>query len=312
MKFSGSLFRPFCFSLFLAVLVCAQQPARIEGLREAEEARKKVEDKIKEDEALVRKRAEMLANNAGKNANAEPTSVPLVKTETELPQQEKKLLAPDAQERQKFQELLRQPDTGICKLLAIDETRLAITDVKSQSNVPHLIGLGAFFSFTKQTHNADEWAQIRLKSGVLYPAYTEMKRTTLASSGGMTQSFSFTSGYSLAVFTTLENVSLEQVSLQHPAIQPLIELKPATQYQDFANQVKQFNAGINIGAHRYQSAIAARPDTTFVMRSVNYKKADVIIAFRIVQQDRNGNLHILWKQLKSFPSAELKGKPPKP
>lgn len=312
MKSPVPLFRPFCFSLLFVCSVGAQQPARLEALREAEEARKKVEEKIKESEVIVRQRAESMANNAANySANTVPT-LPLFKTENELPGQQKKLLAVAPEERQKHEAFLRQPDTGLFKLLTIDETRLAINDVKAQNSVPQLIGLGAFFSFTKQTHNADEWAQIRLKNGVFLPAYLEMKRNTLASSGGMAQSFVYTSGYSLALFTMLGNMALDDLALPHPALQFLVAWQPPTQYQDFISQAKQLQTGVNLGQQRFQSSIPARPETTYAMRAINYKKADVIVAFRIVQQDADGSLHILWKQLQSVPPIELKGKPAKP
>ena len=307
------VFRPCCFALLLVLSVSGwAQNARLEALRESEEARQRVEAKIREDDIANRKRAEILANNAGKNTNAAPTSVPLVKTENELPPHEKKLLAADAQQLQKYERFLRQSGTGLCKLLNIDETRLAINDIKTDHAFPHLVGLGAYFSFAKQTHNPDEWAQIRLKDGALYPAYIEMKRTTLASSGGMAQSFVYTSGYSLALFITLGNIALDDITRQHPALRFLVELQPPTQYQDFINQVKQFRAGITLGQQRFQSSISARAETTYAMRAINYKKADVIIAFRILQQDADGSLHILWKQLQSVPPIELKGKPAKP
>ncbi len=305
------LFCPLRLGLLLVFSVgVGAQNARLEALRESEEARQKIEAKIKEDDTLNRKRVESMTNNSAKPSA--PATVPLFKAENELPNHEKKLLAVSAQELQKHEAFLRQPDTGLFKLLTIDETRLAINDVKTQQAFPHLVGLGAFFSFAKQTHNADEWAQMRWKDGAFHPAYTEMKRTTVASSGGMAQSFAYTSGYGLAVFTVLGNVAVEEVGGQHPAVQILAELQPATQYQDFINQVKQFGAGFNSGAQRYQSSIPARADTTYVMRAINYKKADVIVAFRVVQPDADGNLLILWKQLKTFPPAELKGKPAKP
>jgi hypothetical protein len=302
-----------CLGLLLVFSVSVgAQNARLEALRESEEARKKIEDKIKEDDALNRKRVESMTNNSANSSASAVPKVPLFNAENELPSHEKKLLTVSAEELQKHQAFLRQPDTGLFKLLTIDELRLAIHDVKAQQAFPHLVGLGAFFSFAKRTHNADEWAQIRWKDGAFHPAYTEMKRTTVVSSGGMAQSFAYTSGYGFAVFTALGNVALEEVTLQQSAVQALTALMPATQYQDFIHQVQQARAGFQIASHRYQSSIPARADTTYVMRAINYKKADVIVVFRVVQQDADGSLHILWRQLKTFSPAELKGKPAKP
>lgn len=312
-KFTSNLNHAFpaCIALLLlSVTIVAQQNARIEQLRADEEARAKLNAKLKEDDEKMRKQAEAVMNSPV-NSRREPRPT-LYESESQLPANEKKILAPDNQELTKYETFLHQPGTGLCKLFAINEARLAMTDVKFGRSYPHLVGNGAFYSFTKHTHNADEWAQIRLKDGVFYPAYTEMKRTTTAASGGMTQSFSYTSGFSFAVFTALRTVAMEEINSDHAAVRILTELAIPTTYQTFTEQIKTYSTGLNVGAHRLQSSISANPELIYLMRSINYKKADVIIVFRIVQQDRDGNLHILWKQLKSFPSAELKGKPPKP
>ena len=276
------------------------------------QAKERLNAQLREEDEQRKKAAELGLQRSKEGENAATTSNVYFSSENELPSREKKLLAADAAESQKYDSFLRQPQTGLFKLLNYQETKAALTDAKSQFAYPHIRGGGTYYSFAKRNHNADEWAQLHLRDGVLQAAYTEMKRTTVASSGGVPQSFVYISGYSLTVFTTLGNVALEEVTMQQPALQVLAGMQPPTRYQDFVEQMKQYSVGLHVGQNRYQAALPARPDTTYAMRSLNYKKADVIVAFRIVHQDRDGSLHILWKQLKSHSSAELKGKPAKP
>ncbi len=296
----------FCCGCGLSIF--GQTTSNLDQLR----AKEMLNAQLREEDEQRKKATEQGLQRGEEAGNINTVANRYFSSESELPAAEKKLLTTDAAELQKHQALLRQPDTGLFKLLNYQEAKAALSDAKSQFFYPHIRGGGTYYSFAKRNHSANEWAQLHLQDGILQGAYTEMKRTTVANSGGVIQSFVYTSGYSLAVFAALENVRLEEVSLQHPALQALTELQPATQYQDFISQIKQYNTGVQIGQQRYESSIRARFETTFVMRSINYKKADVIIAFRIVQQDADGSLHILWKQLKRFPPAELKGKSAKP
>lgn len=305
--------KPQLFTLLLISVGCCldvfgQTTSNLDQLQ----AKERLNAQLREEDEQRKKAVEMGLQRGKESEKVATTANLYFSSENELPSSEKKLLAADGAELQKYDPFLRQPQTGLFKLLNYQETKAALTDAKSQFAYPRIRGGGAYYSFAKRNHNADEWAQIHLRDGVLQAAYTEMKRTTVASSGGVSQSFVYISGYSLAVFTTLGNVALEEVTLQQPALQALAGMQPPTRYQDFVEQIKQYSVGVNIGQNRYQSALPARPDTTYAMRSLNYKKADVIVAFRIVHQDRDGSLHILWKQLKSHSPAELKGKSAKP
>ena len=274
------------------------------------EAKERLNAKLREEDAQRKKAAEMSLQRSDEKrfARDENNAALYFNSEQELPAAEKKVLTVEAVELQKYEEFLRQPNTGLFKLLNYQEAKAGLADAKSQFAYPHLRGGGAFYSFSKRNHNADEWAQIRLLKGVLQGAYTEMKRTTVVNSGGAPQSFVYVSGNSLSVLALIGDVALESVSLQTPALQALATIQPPVQYQDFLQQVKVYGAGVNTGTMRIQSLLPAQVNATYVMRTMSFKRADMMIAFRIVQQDSHGNLHILWKQLQSLPLAELKGK----
>lgn len=274
------------------------------------EAKERINAKLREEDAQRKKAAEMSLQRSDEKRSARDANATALyfNSEQELPAAEKKVLTAEAAELQKYEEFLRQPNTGLFKLLNYQEAKAGLADAKSKFAYPHLRGGGAFYSFAKRNHNADEWAQLRLLNGILQGAYTEMKRTTVVNSGGAPQSFVYASGYSLSVLAAIGDVALEEVSLQTPVLQMLAQLQPPIQYQDFVQQVKLYEAGISSGQQRVQSLLPAQVNTTYVMRTLNFKRADMMVAFRIVHQDNNGNLHILWKQIQSLPLAELKGK----
>ncbi|HEX4947785.1 MAG TPA: hypothetical protein VFZ34_14030 [Blastocatellia bacterium] len=215
----------------------AQAPSNLDQLQ----AKERLNAKLREEEEQRKKAAEMSLQrgNEGKFAKDTNTANFYFHSESELPAAEKKLLAAAASEEQKYATFLHQPNTGLFKLLNYQDAKVGLADAKSQLAYPHLRGGGAFYSFAKRNHNADEWAQLRLMNGVLQPAYIEMKRTTVVNSGGAPQSFVYVSGYSMAVFAVLGDVALDDVSWQLPALQSLAMIQLPTQYQDFLQQVKQ-------------------------------------------------------------------------
>src|SRR5205814_78240 len=96
-----------------------------------------------------------------------------------------------------------------------------------------------------------------------------------------------------------------------PGVEFLNNLTPPSDSADLAGLVKKLDEGIRVGTFIYRSSLPVSLDTTCVLRSVLYKKADILVAFRVVRQDTDGSLHILWKQLKNFSPPNLKGRPPK-
>jgi hypothetical protein len=63
-----------------------------------------------------------------------------------------------------------------------------------------------------------------------------------------------------------------------------------------------------IGSHSHGSRT---PGKARRLRSTTSGKADILVAFRVIRQDADGSLHILWKKLADYPVTILKGKPKK-
>jgi hypothetical protein len=46
-------------------------------------------------------------------------------------------------------------------------------------------------------------------------------------------------------------------------------------------------------------------NNSYVLRSIDYARSDLLVAFRIVRQDSDGSVVLLWKLLKKYPTPAL-------
>ncbi len=293
------------FFLLFPVLGFAQVQ-RMEDLVAKEELQRKIREEEQKGKNAVKEKMEAANTNLRAGINDRPI---LYNNENELPTQEKLLITVEEPQREKYSSFLKQPGTGIVKILSFRENKLAVNDIRTQSAFPNIPGSGTYYSFAKRNHIADEWAQIRLYDGVFLPAYSEMKRTTVASSGGAAQSFTYTSGNEFGVFAELGDMPLENVNLEHPALKFLLDFVPPKDAVELANRRKILRAGIVKDNLRFQGGVLSKANTTYAMRSINYKKTDAVYVFRVINQSNDGSVLLLWQQMKSFSPIELKSKP---
>lgn len=227
-------------------------------------------------------------------------------SENELTKKEKLLLAVEAEELKKHEAFLKQPKTGLCKLLNFKPEVVDAKELQAQPVYPPLRGAGTYYSFVKQSHAADEWAQLRIYKGAFLPGYSVFKRGADNPRSNI-DVFKITSGYALTVFTPLGDVSLDQVTMEHPSIALLNQYKPPTEMNEFARETQKFLQGIQVSGAAFSTGVLAQVNQTYGMRSVLYKKADVVIVFRVVREEGDGSLYLLWKEISAFTMPKLEG-----
>jgi hypothetical protein len=242
--------------------------------------------------------------------------------ERDLTPEQKKILAASPEDQIRFTDFLKQANTGIIRLLPQGKLEAAyrVSADDPQRALP-IKGGGAYYSFAKKTHVFGLWSDICLRENVLHTGITE-------------QSF--------GLFTALGDVPLESVSLQNPGVDFLHKIVPPKLISE-AILMRQRNAeGFKTGNITYGSAFQVVPNLTYVLRSISYKQpdflyepypsrrdgiaapgdhdsalipsispavyqgADVLIAFRVVRQDDDQGVTILWKRLHKSSAPELK------
>ncbi|HVS21828.1 MAG TPA: hypothetical protein VHD88_08260 [Pyrinomonadaceae bacterium] len=187
----------------------------------------------------------------------------------ELTALERTLVAPSEEDRTAYATLLRQPDTGIIRLIP-RENKLTIG--------------GAYYSFSRLTHEYGYGSDIALEQDSLSVGFA---------------------GADYGMLTNLGDVSLDEITLEHPSVRFLSEYVPANKELDARSEHRRFSNGETIGGVPNRNRLPVEVKTTYLLRSIDYDTTDVLVAFRVVRKDIDRSFIIVWKLLKKYPKPEL-------
>lgn len=235
-----------------------------------------------------RRRQEAEMRRRALNNRKPDTVLPIVLTEDELTSDERKVLTPTSEDLKANAEFLRQSGTGIFRLMRVDKQnhrKVVRADNLAVSGDVLLVGGGAQYSFTKKNHNADKWSDIAWDEDWFL--------------GGV-------GGQAIGVLVELGDVSLESVNLESAGMGYLIKFVPAATESAAERQFQQLEKGETDNGFSYGLSVRWKLDTTYALRSINYGRSDLLVAFRAIRQDSNGSLIVLWKKLKSYNTSKLK------
>ncbi|HXG95165.1 MAG TPA: hypothetical protein VNN73_22705 [Blastocatellia bacterium] len=220
---------------------------------------------------------------------------------------QKRIIAPTPEDSARFAEFLKQDHTGLIRLLPKGKHEFSYTvSADDPEAVLPIRGGGAFYSFTEKTHSSGPWSEIALAEGYLATGFTFE---------------------SLGMLVSLGDMPLEQVTLSTPGVEYLAGYTPPTNLKDAQAEREREADGFKVGSFSYSLFVPVAANTTYVMRSMIYKKqgrlvasvvpvyirhpfeyegADVLIAFRVVRLNPDGSVTLLWKRLKKFPAPKIK------
>jgi hypothetical protein len=226
-----------------------------------------------------------------------------------LTDEQKKLLAPAAEDMAACRDFSRQDHTGLIRLLPRGKYEFNVT---VSADHPELIlpirGGGAFYSFVEKKHAFGPWSEISLQEGHLVAGFQPQ---------------------SLALMTRLGDVPLDSLTMQTPAIVYLAQVVPPTERVAARDQSTRNYQGFVVADRFYNSILPAMVNQTYVLRTMIYKKegrmrvvygggsvyvphpyeysgADELIAFRVLRAGDDGSLTVLWKRLQKFSAPKLK------
>lgn len=192
----------------------------------------------------------------------------------QLKQKELEFLSPSAEDRARFSEFLLQRDTGLARILPRERYREKLTVREG----------GAYYSFTKLSNNYDRDSQIQLEQETLSTGFA---------------------GADFGFLASLGDTPLESVGLDNQAVQYLAAFVAPTVEPEARDQQRRSGSGFEIGGSRYKGRLPVMIGGTYILRSVSYDRFDVLVAFRVVRQDTDGSLILLWKKLREFSTPYL-------
>jgi hypothetical protein len=231
--------------------------------------------------------------------------------DTKLTDEQKTLLAPLQEDLLAHESFLKQKNTGIFRLhpkgkYEITGRTVSVNDA-SKLRLP-IIGGGAYYSFTEKTNKFGPWSDL----------YLDKHRLN-----------TFGTSRAIGILTELGDVPLAAVSLTTPGLNFLANLNAPQTYGDLKELVEKTSHGFMVGDFSYRSVSDVRPNTTYVLRSILYKKngivvfpyepyhrlhpatiaydgSDSLIVFRVIRRHQDDSVTILWKRLQTFKTPKIK------
>jgi len=200
----------------------------------------------------------------------------------ELTKLEKSFMSPSKEDQAAYAEFLALPDTGMIRLLP----REVYDDeaYKTANRIVTVRGGGAYYSFTKKSPIYSEFSDIALEQGQLNTGFM---------------------GTNYGLLTNLGDAPLENLTLNTPAVAGLASHNPAPDEPHARIEQHRSSSGTTIEGTSFTNRLPLVQNTTYLLRSVNYRASDTLVAFRIVREDTDGSVIIVWKILKRYPIPQL-------
>lgn len=195
----------------------------------------------------------------------------------ELAALEQRFLSPSEDDRATYADFLRQRDTGLIRLLPREKF-----GNHSLKRGLTMNGGGAFYSFTRLTHEYGHGSDIALEQGYLSTGFA---------------------GANYGIMTSLGDIPLENVTSD--TVQFMASHAPAADEPKARIEQRRWQTGETIEGTKYAERLLLKPNTTYVLRSIDYDRSDMLVAFRVVRVDNDDSATILWKLLRKYPTPRL-------
>ncbi len=200
----------------------------------------------------------------------------------EIASLETKFLAPSDADREANAAYLGGADTGIIRLLPREKF--------DNAQVMTIRGGGAYYSFVLSTHEYGRGSDIELSRGELSVGFA---------------------GFDYGLLLNVGDIGLDQVTDEHPAVRALLGYTPAIKEANIRQEQRNMWHGIEVSGFTFKKNLPAKVSNTYLLRSISYEDSDLAAAVRVVRQDTDGSLILVFKILKKFP-APIADRRPEP
>jgi hypothetical protein len=199
----------------------------------------------------------------------------------ELNALEKDFLSPSEEDRNSYAAFLRTPDTGLIRILPRETY-----DDNATKDRKRIVtrGGGAYYSFARLTHEYGYGSDIELSQDQLSTGF---------------------GGADYGLLTNLGDVPVESVSLETPAANIFAAYNPPSEEPKARIEQHRFQMGADLQGISVSRRLPLKLNSTYLVRSVNYRESDVLVVFRVVRIDSDKSAIILWKLLKKYPTPQL-------
>ncbi len=218
--------------------------------------------------------------------------------------EEIKLMSPSPAVLEKYDEFLKDSNTGIFKLNGDSQCfgGPGVIVAAANCSLYQFPGAGTAYSFRVKSYRLHHLADLILDKDVI-------------KTDGILQQ---------GIMVNLGNVELNQITNETAGLKFLFDFKPAANRESYDKTNLLMIEGIKKDNFMYRFGFFATNETTFGLRSIAYrgkmkrsidgvnydefdfdKRKDIVIVFRIVEKSENGDITILWKEISQKDSPVL-------
>lgn len=191
----------------------------------------------------------------------------------EIKAKEQAFIAPASSDYDLFPDFRGQLDKGIIRLLPMEKY-----DRKISIN-----GGASFYSFVNLTHEYGFGDDINLENEKLTVGFA---------------------GCNFGYIVDLGQISLKEVTLSYLPLKFLINFQVAKGEPQIRVQQRATRDGVMINSggtqYTFNRSLNAIAGHTYVLRSINFDRSDILVAIHLIRFDPDGSLILAWKKLKEF------------
>lgn len=223
---------------------------------------------------------------------------------TKPTKEQKKRLQPNPQDLTKYAEFLRQPRTGIFRLMPDIGCTENVNIIRADAVCLNYVPESSYYSFREKEHTIEMLADIRLRNGFLI------------SDGILSQ----------GIMVNLGEIEIEKAAAQPgEALEFLAGFLPNPQGREAQMQYIQVMRGVKVGKYEYKKALPMIENATYGLRVIAYrgniyrsfrgyrfdvldgdKRIDLTLAFRVIRKESDGSITLLWKEIERKDAPRIK------
>jgi hypothetical protein len=189
----------------------------------------------------------------------------------------KGLLAPSVEDRAASAQFMRSFGAGLVKLLPRELFDWQTYPTKKVINIR---GGGAYYSFFYRSHEYGFGSDIELDHNLFSVGFA---------------------GADYGFLTNLGDVPLNEISQNDARASFIANYRAARNEPDARCEYKRFLRGDTVGGSAYQRALPVQVNSTYLLRSINYGRSDVLVAFRVIGKASDGSVTLAWHLLEEYP-----------
>lgn len=289
-----------CFCIFMLTLAVAAQHApqgetsseRFERERQDQRIKQNVEESF---DGLRKISGQSVVVSRGPFSTKDRKRIIRAFEEEALPGETERL-SPDQTYFDQFADFLKDKNAGLALLYpdqGCDQGKTVnVQEIERCADFLPIRGGGSFYSFRNRTNlnNNGTWADIHFIDGRLV----------------------FGGRMLFGMVRNIGDIDLEKLSINSPQLKFLRKYKPKKKSSALEQEGQKLARG---QLDSFAASAAVLPNSTYILRSVAFRhrtfysldnRVDVIVAFRVIAHESDGSLVLLWRELRSRQSPQLK------